>query len=69
MKYNANFRNIIKRSVVLLLSILLLLGSIPAASGAQSDEVTVVRVGYYENEVFQEGAGEDQVKNGYAYEY
>ena len=69
MKYNANFRNIIKRSVVLLLSILLLLGSIPAASGAQSDEVTVVRVGYYENEVFQEGAGEGKVKNGYAYEY
>ncbi len=28
-----------------------------------------VRVGYYENEVFQEGAGEDLVKTGYAYEY
>lgn len=28
-----------------------------------------VRVGYYENEVFQEGAGEGKVKSGYAYEY
>ena len=28
-----------------------------------------VRVGYYENEVFQEGAGEGAVKTGYAYEY
>lgn len=32
-------------------------------------ETEVVRVGYYENEVFQEGAGEGEVKNGYAYEY
>ena len=29
----------------------------------------VVRVGYYENEVFQEGAQEGAVKTGYAYEY
>ncbi len=28
-----------------------------------------VRVGYYENEVFQEGAGEGEIKSGYAYEY
>ena len=28
-----------------------------------------VRVGYYENEVFQEGAEEGAVKTGYAYEY
>ena len=28
-----------------------------------------VRVGYYENEVFQEGATPDAVKTGYAYEY
>ncbi len=32
-------------------------------------EPEVVRVGYYENEVFQEGAKEGEVKNGYAYEY
>ena len=32
-------------------------------------ETTAVRVGYYENEVFQEGAEEGAVKSGYAYEY
>ena len=29
----------------------------------------VVRIGYFENEVFQEGADPNAVKNGYAYEY
>lgn len=29
----------------------------------------VVKVGYYENENFQEGASEGAVKSGYAYEY
>ena len=38
------------------------------AEAAAQDEETV-RVGYYENEVFQEGAGEGAVKKGYAYEY
>ena len=39
-------------------------------SGAYADEkAKTVRVGYYENEVFQEGAEEGRVKTGYAYEY
>ena len=33
------------------------------------DGAKTVRVGYYENEVFQEGAREGAVKTGYAYEY
>ena len=33
------------------------------------EEPETVRVGYYENEVFQEGASEGAVKTGYAYEY
>ena len=33
------------------------------------EEAKTVRVGYYENEVFQEGAEEGRVKTGYAYEY
>jgi ABC-type amino acid transport substrate-binding protein len=33
------------------------------------EEPQKVRVGYYENEVFQEGAREGAVKTGYAYEY
>ena len=36
---------------------------------ASDREDTVVRVGYYENELFQEGAREGAVKTGYAYEY
>ena len=32
-------------------------------------ETDTVRVGYYENEVFEEGAAEGAVKTGYAYEY
>ena len=40
---------------------------LPAAR-ADSDP-GLVRVGYYENEVFQEGAAEGAVKTGYAYEY
>lgn len=41
---------------------------LPAVAYADTKE-EVVRVGYYENEVFEEGAQEGQVKNGYAYEY
>ncbi|MCR4606653.1 MAG: transporter substrate-binding domain-containing protein, partial [Oscillospiraceae bacterium] len=48
---------------VLLISTVLL----PAA--ADAGEAKTVRVGYYENEVFQEGASEGAVKTGYAYEY
>ncbi len=40
----------------------------PAATYADQEN-NKVRVGYYENEVFQEGAWEGEVKSGYAYEY
>lgn len=36
------------------------------AAGPSGDKV---RVGYYDQEVFQEGAAEGTVKTGYAYEY
>ena len=36
---------------------------------ALAEDVKPVRVGYYENELFQEGAEEGAVKAGYAYEY
>ena len=38
-------------------------------SFADVEDSKTVRVGYYENEVFQEGTGNGAVKNGYAYEY
>ena len=42
---------------------------ISAAASSAEDGSGFVRVGYYENEIFQEGAGEGMIKNGYAYEY
>ncbi len=41
----------------------------PAGIIAHAEEIQTVRVGYYENEIFQEGAREGDVKTGYAYEY
>ena len=41
--------------------------SIPVC--AEESEAPTVKVGYYENEIFQEGAREGAVKTGYAYEY
>ncbi|MBE6910817.1 MAG: transporter substrate-binding domain-containing protein [Ruminococcaceae bacterium] len=40
-----------------------------AAALAAEDAPGMIRVGYYENEVFQEGARPGAVKTGYAYEY
>ncbi|MBQ6211381.1 MAG: transporter substrate-binding domain-containing protein [Ruminococcus sp.] len=37
--------------------------------GAAQEQPKTIRVGYYENEVFQEGAKDGIVKSGYAYEY
>nr|MBQ1577906.1 transporter substrate-binding domain-containing protein [Oscillospiraceae bacterium] len=47
---------------------ILMTAFLPAAACAETGPNTV-RVGYYENEVFQEGAEEGAVKTGYAYEY
>lgn len=41
----------------------------PAPASANTDDAELVRVGYYENEVFEEGAQEGVAKTGYAYEY
>ena len=56
--------------VVIFLCLSMLIGTImPTAAFASSYESRQVRIGYYENEVFQEGAQEGCVKTGYAYEY
>ena len=61
------------RGMTLRLAVMILLATVlaclvaPAAALATTGEP--VRVGYYENEVFQEGASEGAVKTGYAYEY
>ena len=54
---------------VLLCVFLLSLPALQNGSRAESPDTVTVRVGYYENEVFQEGASPDAVKTGYAYEY
>ena len=60
-----------RRAVILfLLAICMMLTSIrPSATAYAADEQKKVKVGYFENEIFQEGAGEGQVRKGYAYEY
>ncbi len=56
---------IIVAAICLFMTVVLVM---PVKAGAQVHTETV-RVGYYENEVFQEGAKEGSVKTGYAYEY
>ncbi|MBR4557726.1 MAG: transporter substrate-binding domain-containing protein, partial [Clostridiales bacterium] len=54
-------------AVLCLVMLIVNLSPIPVRAAGPSGES--VRVGYYENEVFQEGASPDLVKTGYAYEY
>ena len=58
----------ISKLLCLLIGICLVF-SLCVPSIAHAQEIKTVRVGYYENEVFQEGAQEGAVKTGYAYEY
>ena len=57
-----------RRRLCLVLLSLLFWTVLPVHAFADTDSETV-RVGYYENEVFEEGAEEGAVKTGYAYEY
>ena len=62
-------RPFISRCAAWLCLVLLAVMLIPTAAAAEEPIGKPVRVGYYENEVFQEGAREDSIKTGYAYEY
>ena len=53
----------------LLLCIAIMIRILCPVSAAAETGSEPVRVGYYENEVFQEGAQPGSVKTGYAYEY
>ena len=66
--YNKHHRVLLQRFILFICAIVFLIISYPIHTYAD-EEPEVVRVGYYENEVFQEGAKEGEVKNGYAYEY
>ena len=58
-----------RRLLCLACVLLLTLNLFPAVTAAEKDDRPAIKVGYYENEVFQEGAGDNKVKTGYAYEY
>ena len=70
MKMNGTERGCreLRRFLALACAVLTAWSIIPVGARAGSDP-EVVRVGYYENEVFEEGAREGAVKTGYAYEY
>ena len=57
----------LRRIIFIVCAALIVTAFLPDVSYA--DTAKTVRVGYYENEVFQEGAREGAVKTGYAYEY
>ena len=58
-----------KLSVVIMLLSVMMAGFFSPLRSSAQDKPQKIRVGYYENEVFQEGAGKGSVKSGYAYEY
>ena len=63
-------KTMFRRLFIVACVILFAIASFPISANAEDDdEKEVVRVGYYENEVFQEGAEEGVPKSGYAYEY
>ena len=57
------------QGILMICLILLACMLFPSALAAGNEKNSFVRVGYYENEVFQEGAKAGLVKTGYAYEY
>ena len=59
------------RSIILMLILILSFSfsNEPLKVNANEGASKIVRVGYYENEVFEEGASEGAIKKGYAYEY
>ena len=67
--YGERFMRVVSKLAVLVCLILLAVVAMPTGAFAADDEQLAVKVGYYENEVFQEGAAEGAVKSGYAYEY
>ena len=61
-------RRILRRFIAVFCVLFLAAACMQTASFAQTS-AHLVRVGYYENELFQEGAEDGAVKTGYAYEY
>ena len=62
-------RKILSRLTICLGIVILMASFSWSAVFAEASGSKTVKVGYYENEVFEEGAEEGAVKTGYAYEY
>ncbi|QFJ55922.1 ATP-binding protein [Pseudobutyrivibrio xylanivorans] len=62
-------RILFKRFLLVILGFVMIAFQSPVFVSAHNHATKTVRIGYYENEIFQEGASEDSVKSGYAYEY
>jgi signal transduction histidine kinase len=62
-------RKIFKTTIGIIMGFAILILQSPVFVSANSPVHKTIRVGYYENEIFQEGAGAGQVKSGYAYEF
>ena len=65
---NKHYRMLLFKLISFACAIMVIIAIMPIVAFSE-DELKTVRVGYYENEVFQEGAREGAVKTGYAYEY
>ena len=65
---NKHYRMLLFKLISFACAIMVIIAIMPIVAFSE-DELKTVRVGYYENEVFQEGAREGAVKSGYAYEY
>ena len=66
---NYRKKHILSRFIAVMCLAFTMTLSFPFTAHADNIAKKTVRVGYYENEVFQEGAEEGAVKTGYAYEY
>ena len=64
-------RKFVKKGKYIVPAFLIIILFAVLKNNVSAEDITenVVRVGYYEKENFQEGASEDAVKSGYAYEY
>ncbi|MBE5827122.1 MAG: transporter substrate-binding domain-containing protein [Butyrivibrio sp.] len=64
------FKKVKKLTAICLIGIFLLTCLCPVSAKASSaNDPKPVKVGYYQNEVFEDGASDGEVKKGYAYEY
>lgn len=59
----------LKKILLIILGFAILLLQSPVFASANNSVHKTIKVGYYENEIFQEGASEGEVRSGYAYEF